>query len=138
MLNLAELAARLAQVKTIAVLGAKDVPGRPVDRVGRYLINSGFTIFPVHPVRKDVWGLPTYAHLQDIPEPIDLVDVFRAPQFCVDHARECLELSPLPGIFWMQTGIANHEARELLQAAGVHVVEDLCLMIEHQRLADHG
>lgn len=138
MRNLAELAARLAQVKTIAVLGAKDVPGRPVDRVGRYLINSGFTIFPVHPVRKDVWGLPTYTRLQDIPEPIDLVDVFRAPQFCVDHARECLDLSPLPGIFWMQSGIANLEARELLQAAGVYVVEDLCLMIEHQRLADHG
>lgn len=138
MLNLAELAARLAQVKTIAVLGAKDTPGRPVDRVGRYLVKSGFNVFPVHPVRKDVWDLPTYARLQDVPEPIDLVDVFRAPQFCADHARECLELSPLPKMFWMQTGITSPEARELLQAAGVHVIENLCLMIEHQRLADHG
>ena len=138
MLNLAELAARLAQVKTIAVLGAKDTPGRPVDRVGRYLVKSGFTVFPVHPVRKNVWDLPTYARLRDVPEPIDLVDVFRAPQFCADHARECLELSPLPKMFWMQTGITSPEARELLQAAGVHVIENLCLMIEHQRLADHG
>ncbi|SDB30401.1 hypothetical protein SAMN05660653_01474 [Desulfonatronum thiosulfatophilum] len=134
MLHLSELAARLAQVKTIAVVGAKDVPGRPVDRVGRYLIGRGFKIFPVHPVRRDVWGLPTYARLIDIPEPIDLVDVFRAPQFCAEHAREVLELNPLPAIFWMQSGISNAEARTLLQAAGVFVVEDLCLMIEHQHL----
>ncbi|GAB6060543.1 CoA-binding protein [Desulfonatronum parangueonense] len=134
MLNLAELAPRLAQVKTIAVLGAKDVSGRPVDRVGRYLIGRGFKVFPVHPVRRDVWGLPTYSRLSDIPDPIDLVDVFRAPQFCAEHAREVLELDPLPAIFWMQSGISNAEARNMLQAAGVFVVENLCLMIEHQQL----
>lgn len=138
MLNLAELAARLAQVKTIAILGAKDVPGRPVDRVGRYLIGRGFTVFPVHPVRRNVWELPTYARLADIPEPVDLVDVFRAPQFCAEHARECLELQPVPGMFWMQSGISNSEARNLLQAAGVFVVEDSCLMIEHQHLFSHA
>lgn len=134
MLNLKELAPRLAKVKTVAVLGAKDVPGRPVDRVGRYLIAAGFRVFPVHPVRQDVWGLPTYPALDRIPEPVDLVDVFRAAQYCPEHARECLALTPLPAMFWMQSGIVSVEARRLLEAAGVFVVEDRCLMIEHQCL----
>jgi uncharacterized protein len=137
MFNLAELAPRLAQVKSIAVVGAKDVSGRPVDRVGRYLMARGFKIFPVHPVRRDVWNLPTFACLEEIPEPIDLVDVFRAPQFCPDHARECLNVKPLPRIFWMQSGISSPEARRILEQAGVFVVENLCLMIEHQRLFPH-
>jgi len=135
MFDLAELAPRLAKVKTIAVLGAKDVPGQPVDRVGRYLIAAGFLVFPVHPVRQNVWGRPTYATLDRIPEPVDLVDVFRAAQFCPDHARECLALTPLPAVFWMQSGIVSAPARRLLEAAGVFVVEDRCLMIEHQRLS---
>jgi uncharacterized protein len=135
MFDLAELAPRLAQVKTIAVLGAKDVPGRPVDRVGRYLIDHGFHVIPVHPVRRNVWGLQTYAGLADIPESIDLVDVFRAPQFCAEHARECVALSPRPRIFWMQAGISCPEARQLLEQAGIFVVENQCLMIEHQRIA---
>lgn len=134
MFNLAQLAPRLAQVKTIAVLGAKDVVGQPVDRVGRYLIAAGFRVFPVHPVRQDVWGLPTFATLDQIPEPVDLVNVFRAAQFCPDHARECLALKTLPGVFWMQLGIVSAEARGLLEPAGVFVVEGHCLMIEHQRL----
>ena len=136
--NLAELVPRLAKVKTIAVLGAKDVPGRPVDRVGRYLISRGFQVFPVHPVRRDVWGLPTYTRLGDVPGPIDLVDVFRAPQFCLDHARECLKLHPLPGIFWMQSGIANAQARDELTEAGILVIEDRCLMVDHQHLFANG
>ncbi|HDQ40440.1 MAG TPA: CoA-binding protein [Desulfonatronum sp.] len=138
MFNLAELASRLTKVKTIAVLGAKDVTGRPVDRVGRYLIAAGFRVFPVHPVRRDVWGLPTFAALHHIPEPVDAVDVFRAARFCPDHARECLALDPLPLMFWMQSGIVSVEARRLLEPAGVFVVEDRCLMVEHQRLfPDH-
>lgn len=134
MLHLSELAPRLAKVKTIAVLGAKDVPGRPVDRVGRYLIAAGFRVLPVHPVRQNVWGLPTFAALDRIAEPVDLVNVFRASQFCPDHARECLSLARLPAIFWMQAKITSTEARDLLEPAEVFVVEDHCLMVEHQRL----
>jgi predicted CoA-binding protein len=139
MFNSAEIAFRLAKVKTVAVLGAKDTAGQPVDHVGRYLIAAGFRVFPVHPVRQNVWDLPTYATLGQIPEPIDLVDVFRAAEACPDHARECLALTSLPAIFWMQLGIVSIEARRLLEAAGVFVIEDRCLMIEHQRLfPSHG
>lgn len=124
----------LPTVKNIAIIGAKDKPGQPVDRVGRYLIEAGFTVFPVHPVRTGVWGLETYTSIEDIPEPIDLVDIFRASEHCLVHAQEYLRLSTLPKIFWMQQGIHNTLAKELLADHNVFVVEDLCLMVEHKRL----
>ncbi|WP_461211396.1 CoA-binding protein [Desulfocurvus sp. DL9XJH121] len=129
-----ELKALLAKVKTIAVIGAKDKPGQDVDRVGRYLMEAGFTVIPVHPKRTDVWGLATYPSILDVPEPVDLVDVFRAPQYCPGHAGEVLELEHRPACFWMQAGIASREAAELLAPAGVTVVQDACLMVEHRRL----
>lgn len=129
-----ELAGLLSEVKTIAVIGAVDKPGRPVDRVGRYLIETGFRVIPVHPKRENVWGLKTYPSILDIPEKIDLVDLFRAAQFCPDHAEEILKLEELPKVFWMQSGIASPEARQILSEKPVTVIEDRCLMIEHQRL----
>lgn len=124
----------LAKARTIAVLGAKDKPGQAVDSVGRYLIRAGYEVIPVHPVRKDVWGLTTYATLADIPVPVDVVDVFRAPEYCAGHAREALALTPLPSLFWMQLGISNAEARDLMQQKNVAVIEDACLMVVHARL----
>lgn len=132
--NEKELAALLREVKTIAIVGAVDKPGRPVDRVGRALIDMGFTVIPVHPKRTGVWGLETYPSLKDIPHPVDIVDLFRASEFCADHAREVLELDSLPRCFWMQSGIFNPEARAMLEPKGVMVVEDLCLKVEAERL----
>ena len=124
-----ELAALLGNVKTIAVIGAVDKPGRPVDGVGRALIDMGYDVIPVHPTRKDVWGLPTYRSVADIPVPVDLVDLFRNAQFCPGHAREVLTMAPLPSCFWMQSGIHSQEARELLKDTDMTVVEDRCLMV---------
>ena len=124
----------LSEARTIAVIGAKDKAGQPVDRVGRYLIQAGYQVIPVHPTRKNVWGLQTYATLAEVPCPIDIVNVFRAPQYCPDHARETLALFPLPRLFWMQLGIASPEAFSLVGKAGISVVEDLCIMVEHNRL----
>lgn len=129
-----ELAALLGEVKTIAVIGAKDKPGQAVDMVGRYLIQAGYNVIPVHPMRSGVWGLPTYKSILDIPEPIDLVDVFRAPEFCHAHAEEVLKLSAKPRCFWMQTGIHSPDARQALAGSGIVVVEDRCLMVDHRRL----
>ncbi|MDD3310682.1 CoA-binding protein [Pseudodesulfovibrio sp.] len=129
-----ELAALLRKVKTIAVIGAVDKPGRPVDGVGRALIDMGFTVIPVHPARTGVWGLETYRTVADIPVPVDLVDVFRNAQFCPGHAEEVLALPTLPRCFWMQSGIFSTEARTPLEKAGVTVVEDRCLMVEARRL----
>ncbi|WP_207259588.1 CoA-binding protein [Desulfovibrio sp. Huiquan2017] len=130
LIDIKELAPLLREVKTIAVIGAVDKPGRPVDMVGRALIDMGFTVIPVHPKRTDVWGLATYPTLGDIPVPVDLVDVFRAPQFCPDHARETLALEPRPKVFWMQSGIVSPEARNILAGSGITVVEDHCTQVE--------
>ena len=124
----------LESAKTIAIIGAKDSPGQPVDRVGRYLIAAGYTILPVHPKRKTVWGIPAYPALTDIPGPVDIVDVFRAPGYCEGHAAEALECSPPPRLFWMQLGITSGNAVSLLAEKGVPVVEDACLMVEHAEM----
>lgn len=129
-----ELAALLGQVKTIAVIGAKDKPGQPVDKVGRYLIASGYTVIPVHPKRANVWGIPAYPSLGDVPLPIDMVNLFRAHEFCPAHAQEALRLQSRPRCFWMQSGIVSPEARACLQGSGILAVEDRCLMVEHARL----
>ena len=134
LINMKELAPLLREVKTIAIIGAVDKPGRPVDLVGRALIDMGFTVIPVHPKRTDVWGLTTYPTVTDIPVPVDLVDVFRASQFCRDHAREVLNMNPLPKVFWMQQGITSPEAGRLLADSGVRVVEDRCTKVEFQAL----
>lgn len=128
-----ELAALLSEVKTIAVVGAVDKPGRPVHDVGRTMMDMGFEIIPVHPKRTDVWGLTTYKTVNDIPQPVDVVNLFRAAQFCPDHAREALKMNPLPKCFWMQSGIISAEAREILADSGITVIEDRCLKVEFQR-----
>ena len=133
-MNTESLRRLLTQVRVIAVVGAKDAPGQAVDRVGRYLIKAGYDVIPVHPVRKNVWGLTTYPTLADIPRPVDMVNVFRAPQYCPDHAREALAMSPRPKVFWMQLGIRSEEAAALLAEQGVIVVEDACLMVDHARV----
>lgn len=120
-------------IKTIAVVGAKDVPGQAVDRVGRYLIQAGYTVIPVHPKRREVWGLPAFPSLGEIGVPVDLVDVFRAPEYCAGHAREALAMNPRPAAFWMQLGIRSPEAREILENSGIRVIEDACIMVEHAR-----
>ncbi len=118
----------------IAIVGAKDKPGQPVDRVGRYLLERGFDISPVHPARHSVWGLDAYPTLADVPRPPRIVVLFRAAEYCVEHARECLELKEKPLAFWMQSGIRNAEAARLMGEAGVMVVQDACIMVEHKRL----
>ncbi|GAB7022977.1 CoA-binding protein [Salidesulfovibrio brasiliensis] len=129
-----ELIALLSEVKTIAIIGAVDKPGRPVDMVGRALIDNGFTIIPVHPVRQDVWGLRTYKSVTDIPHPVDMVNLFRASQFCPAHANEVLKMTNRPKAFWMQSGIASPEARAMLEPEGIFVVENSCLKVEVARL----
>lgn len=124
----------LAAARTIAIIGAKDKPGQPVDDVGRYLMEAGYTVIPVHPVRKNVWGLETYPTVSDIPVRIDIVNVFRAAQYCAGHAVEVLALPQPPALFWMQTGIRSPEAGHMLAKAGIAVVEDRCIMVDHHRL----
>ncbi len=129
-----KLAALLKEVKVIAVIGAVDKPGRPVDRVCRYMMDMGYEIVPVHPKRENVWGLKTYKSVKDIPVPVDLVNLFRASRFCADHAREVMELEALPKCFWMQQEIFSPEVRELFAGKNITVIEDRCIMVDHKNL----
>ena len=131
----------LGRARNIAIVGAKDRPGSPVDHVGRYLLNAGFNIMPVHPVRRQAWGIPTVRNITELPsrgfQP-DIICLFRAPQYCAEHARETLSLPRLPLIFWMQEGIRSPEAGMLMAGAGVKVVEDRCLQTVHAALFDES
>lgn len=132
----AEIKKLLGEIKTIAIIGAKDKEGQPVDRVGRYLLAHGYTLVPVHPVRKNVWGLETYPSINELPSGviIDALVLFRASEYCAAHAREALQLAPLPKVFWMQEGIFCPESTKLMEEAGVAVVQNRCIKIEHERL----
>lgn len=130
-----------AQLKTlfeensvIAVVGAKDKPGSPAEHVGRYLIEQGYEVLPVHPVRKTAWGLEAYKSLADLPKAPDIVCLFRASDACYEHALEILQLPWRPKVFWMQLGIVNAQAGELMAKEGVTVVEDACIEVEHKRV----
>ncbi len=127
----------LKDAKSIAIIGAKDKAGQPVDDVGRYLIWAGYAVYPVHPMRENVWGLTTYKSIVDIPDQIDIINVFRAPAHCKQHAEEVL-LRKKNGFssrcFWMQEGIYSPEAAELLQGHDMQVVENLCIKIVHRQL----
>lgn len=124
----------LGQASRIAIIGAKDKPDQPVDSVGRYLLEHGYEIFPVHPVRKSVWGLPAVASLAELPVPVDIVDLFRAPEFCPGHAREVMLLPWRPRLFWMQLGIRSSEVHKILAGSEIIIVEDHCIKVEHSRL----
>ncbi len=134
--NFQDLKSLFDRVRTIAIIGAKDVQGQPVDMVGRYLLDAGYTVIPVHPKRKNIWGLATYPNLTDVPEPVDMVNVFRAPQFCPAHARETLELKKRPAAFWMQLGIVSPEAVQILSPHAIQVIQNECLMVVHKRLKE--
>ena len=124
----------LGESRSIAIIGAKDKPGQAVDRVGRYLLEQGYRVVPVHPVRKEVWGLPAVPTIAELPEPVDIINLFRAPEYCPGHAQEVLALGWKPKVFWMQLGIRSPEARQALAETGITVVEDSCIMVEHARL----
>lgn len=124
----------LQQTGAIAIVGAKDKPGQPVDAVGRYLMDVGYTVYPVHPVRRTVWGVPAYPNLAALPASVDIINLFRAPEHCPTHAREVLALPWKPRLFWMQLGIRSPEAGVVMNEAGIQVVEDACIMVEHRRL----
>jgi predicted CoA-binding protein len=127
----------LNSVKTIAIVGASANDVRPSFFVAKYLVAKGFTVFPVNPGQagKEIAGRLTYARLADIPEPIDMVDIFRASNAVPAIVDEALALAPLPKVIWMQLTIRNDEAAAKAEAAGIQVVMDRCPKIEYARLS---
>ena len=127
----------LNTVKTIAMVGISPKDVRPSYFAFKYLLERGYRMIPVNPGQAggDILGRAVYAKLADIPEPIDMVDVFRAPQYAVAVVEEALALKPHPQVIWMQLGVRNDEAAQLAEAAGLKVVMDRCPKIEYGRLS---
>ncbi len=123
----------LKSVHTIAVLGASPNDGRPSHGVMGFLLGKGYRVFPVNPghAGKTILGQTVYAHLADIPEPIDMVDVFRAANQFEAVVDEVLALRPLPAVIWGQFTVRDDAAAARAEAAGIQVVMDRCPVTEY-------
>jgi uncharacterized protein len=127
----------LNTVKTIAMVGISPKDNRPSYFAFKYLLERGYNMIPVNPgqVGQEILGRKVYARLADIPEPVDMVDIFRAPQYAPAIVAEALALKPRPQVIWMQLGVRNDEAAETAEAAGLKVVMNRCPKIEYGRLS---
>ena len=120
---------RMLTAKRVAIVGLSDDPKRPSHGIAGYLASHGYEVIPVNPNHDQVLGRKCYASLADVPGEVDLVNVFRRPQFCADVTREAIAKGA-KGV-WLQAGIRNEEARKLAEEAGVDFVQDRCIMVEH-------
>ena len=120
----------LQQAKTIAVVGLSDNPLRPSHGVAAYLQSQGYRIIPVNPYIREALGEKAYASLLDVPEKIDIVDVFRRPEFVEEVVDQAIQLK-IPAV-WMQEEVIHERAAEKARKAGIFVVMDRCILLEHR------
>jgi predicted CoA-binding protein len=130
----ASLRRLLEQTRRIAVLGIKAGEGDDAYRVPQYMQRAGYRILPVSPKLESVLGERCVRTLAELAEPAELIDVFRAPANIPAHTDEILALPWRPRGVWLQLGIRDDASAARLEAAGIQVVQDLCLMVEHRRL----
>ena len=126
----------LETVKDVAIIGLSSNAEKESNKVGKYLKDNGYRIFPVHPKEDEILGFKAYKSLDELTEsikkPVDVVDVFRRPEQMVPHAEEAIRHKPR--VFWMQLGIEIEEAAKMLVDAGIDVVMDHCMKKEHEKL----
>jgi uncharacterized protein len=131
-MNDTELTQLLKHAKTIAVVGLSSKPARPSFGVARFLQRQGYRIIPVNPAETEVLGERAYARVADVPDAIDIVDVFRRSEAVPEVLDDAL--AKKPRCFWMQQGVVNQEAARRAEAAGLSVVMDRCILQEIARL----
>lgn len=126
----------LRESSAVAVIGASNRRGRPAFYVPQYLSRCGYEVFAVNPRHGDeeLWGRPVAASVEDLEEPVDIVNVFRRPADIPPHVAQILAMSPLPKVVWFQLGIRNDDAARTLERAGITVVQDRCILVEHRAL----
>lgn len=126
----------LKTTKTIALVGASNKPERASYRVLNFLKEKGYTMYPINPglAGQEIAGAKVYASLADLPEPADMIDVFRNSEAAKGVIEEALTLETLPKTIWLQLEIRNDEAAELAESKGVNMVMDRCPKIEIPRL----
>jgi predicted CoA-binding protein len=125
----------LAETRSIAVVGASDKPARPSNEIYSYLLATGqFEVYPVNPTITEIDGARVYSRLADLPVVPDMVDVFRRFDDLPSVLAETLALEQRPKTLWLQEGLWHEEVGRDADAAGMQVVMDRCLMVEHARL----
>jgi uncharacterized protein len=126
----------LKNIRSIAVIGMKENDREVSYRVPEYLKAQGYDIFPVNPMKigKEALGRKFTGKVNDIEEKIDIVEIFRRPDFLETHAEEILDMKTKPAYVWFQSGIVNDKAAKILEEAGIEVVQDKCMYAEHRRL----
>ncbi|MFY9755309.1 MAG: CoA-binding protein [Pseudolabrys sp.] len=127
----------LNTVKTIAMVGISPKENRPSYFAFKYLMERGYRMIPVNPGQagKTILGQKVYAKLSDIPDPIDMVDVFRGSEHVLPIVQQAVALKPKPQVIWMQLMVRNDEAAKLAEDAGLKVVMNRCPKIEYGRLS---
>jgi hypothetical protein len=129
--NTAVIRRALAETKTIAVVGLSQDRSKASHFVATYLDYAGYRIIPVNPTIDEWHGKKSYPNLLSIPEDVDMVDVFRRPAECPDLAREAAQIGAQ--YFWMQLRVVSEEAAKIAEEAGMEVVMDRCIKMEHGR-----
>ena len=122
----------LKTAKTIAVVGLSPDPERPSYEVASYLQSKGYKIMPVRPGIEKILGEKAYASLTEIPEPVDIVDIFRKTEFIPEVVDEAIRIKTKA--VWMQLGLSHSEAAQKAVSAGLSAIENRCILIEHKRL----
>ena len=130
----ADIAAVIAQARVVAVIGASQKTGRPAHYVPAYMAAQGYRVIPVNPNRVGdvMFGEPVRASLAEIDVHVDIVDIFRPSAEVAAHVADILAMEPLPGTVWLQRGIRDDAVAAALTSAGVNVVQDRCLLVEHR------
>jgi len=132
----AELYEVLNEGRRIAVVGIKDLESEDAYRIPQYMQAHGYHIVPVNPKLSGVLGHAAHATLREVDQPVDIVNLFRATEHIPSHLDEILAMEPKPKAVWMQLGIHHGPAAARMRAAGIAVVQDKCIMVEHRRLLD--
>lgn len=133
-----EIKSVLESYRTVAVVGLSRNPAKASYRVANYLQSVGYRIIPVNPFVDEILGEKSYKSLLDVPEAIEIVDIFRPSEDVPSIVEEAIKLKNrlgTPKVIWMQLGIVNEEAARRAKAAGFKVVMDRCMMVEHRRLS---
>ena len=136
-----EIKSVLETYRTVAIVGLSRDPDKASYRVAQYLESVGYSIIPVNPFADEILGEKCYKSLLEVPDTIDIVDIFRPSEdvpAIVDEAITIKNRVGSPNVIWMQLGIVNEEAAKRAREAGFTVVMDSCMMIEHRRLSMDG
>ena len=130
--NRKDLKELLEGAKVIAVVGHSDKPHRTSYRIGQYLREAGYKVYAVNPTISDIDGMKVYPNLASVPEPIDIVDVFRRSEYLLEVVEDAIKAGAKS--IWAQLGVVDEAAAQHAEEAGLQVVMDRCIMVDHRQL----